>query len=1257
MWTVCYGAAGADPRPKAVTVNEISRNVYICGYIKKDTTDKYQEFFVAKYSQFGELQHDFMIGTTDDHTLDYCNDLDTQETIDEQLIAVGSIRDSGGTKEAFLVRLDSNLENKKHFHWGGIGKDDEFTAVKFVRLMNKFWVLGNTASFNGKNDTDTFIMRVNIDLEIDYIKILVKDITDETMFHICTSRLQLNQIGSGMINTKDTTYNTFGLIVKWGEDSSISHIEFGNYYNGGANTDVYTYIRQSDVDYTNQYIGTCGERANAVFFMRSVLGNMTPDRWQAFGSAWSYKMQIRGCQWVQSTIRTSAPLEGSSFVAFGDTLYDATGNYIGKRNFFYIKMDYNMLVRTTRVFGKSGSNQYAISRMYLDQYGIVYFAGTTTNWCQSGENGMIIFKNNFDFDLWETHTDGNYFDRYILQYIGQSVAYPTGYNTDANTGSSPMKWSNALFITTRIVNTFYHKFESQYTVTSNLDGVTGLVTTTLFSDYQYQNGELTFKFYTNSINRVRVPRTCFKSQTTDYAGVVYYTYEHNTDYNQGSLPLNTVISVTDGSNYLYNDDPSTKGIHFFRISEKKNTQLIKDSLVKVIITDRDTPYQLRKMTSKRILQGTTTNWGLNANGNIWSTCFRQLFYQSDGSSIPSWIDYNIHTISGLTVDTFYVTNPKPSGTYEIKMTCADSYESTANDTFYIEIYNNAPYILKQIGSQYVLVGGPIKKIKMSDYFTDDDVVNGQTLTYSVTPLLPITWAQWILWDSNLNILIAQAPTGLVTKTYTFTVTVSDGELSVSQVMTLIVNNPVKMIKTFQSGYLYTNERILVNCSEYFQLDLSTFFSDEDKKDILTYSIQRSNGQSLPNWLGLSQRNILEGIASGDDFEILNLIVTVTDNKDSSINETLQLEVNCKPVDLGRLPDKLYTSSGSTLVFDFKGYFEDPNGNSLLFKVSGPSWITINNGQVQADGQSSGTFPFTLYICDEYQLCLTRDLSIVVESMNSPPKLLKDMPDQIVYSKTNFVFKVPDDIFSDADGDILSMSARQQPTQQIPLGLELPDWLTFSNMGNYFSGYTNQTQSLRIQLTFGDQFSSRVVYFKLIVLDDSAPVQNVQIPDQFSWSESQWEYTIPLSSFKDADIQLNDQPYYFDYNAYLVEGFDLPQWLNFNPGNRSFYSTKTQTGTYWIEISAADSQGNTNYMNFQLIIYHRIYDKENIYYSGVVIAVGIAIIIIIAVIIETVLIYMKIESTRMINNVKIEKIVGENPTRFVDRQKVQNKKDN
>ena len=61
------------------------------------------------------------------------------------------------------------------------------------------------------------------------------------------------------------------------------------------------------------------------------------------------------------------------------------------------------------MFGYSASSEYSTSKVYMDQYGIIYMAGYSTSWCNTA-NSMIIFKNNFEMDLWETHTNGDIYD-------------------------------------------------------------------------------------------------------------------------------------------------------------------------------------------------------------------------------------------------------------------------------------------------------------------------------------------------------------------------------------------------------------------------------------------------------------------------------------------------------------------------------------------------------------------------------------------------------------------------------------------------------------------------------------------------------------------------------------------------------------------------------------------------------------------------------------------------------------------------------
>ena len=78
--------------------------------------------------------------------------------------------------------------------------------------------------------------------------------------------------------------------------------------------------------------------------------------------------------------------------------------------YFYIKADYNGWLLNMRVFGKATTSfEYATSQMYVDKYFNLYIAGYSTAWCSTPANSMVIFKNNIDFDLWETTTNGDVF--------------------------------------------------------------------------------------------------------------------------------------------------------------------------------------------------------------------------------------------------------------------------------------------------------------------------------------------------------------------------------------------------------------------------------------------------------------------------------------------------------------------------------------------------------------------------------------------------------------------------------------------------------------------------------------------------------------------------------------------------------------------------------------------------------------------------------------------------------------------------------
>lgn len=236
-----------------------------------------------------------------------------------------------------------------------------------------------------------------------------------------------------------------------------------------------------------------------------------------------------------------------------------------------------------------------------------------------------------------------------------------------------------------------------------------------------------------------------------------------------------------------------------------------------------------------------------------------------------------------------------------------------------------------------------------------------------------------------------------------------------------------MSKTFASDYAATNGRIYVSCSELFTFNLTQYFEDADD-DSLTYSITRFNGSALPNWLGVSSGFVMSGKPKTNQGEILNMLVSVSDGKGSKLNVPLEFYVGCPPKDTGRMQDTLYLTSGQQFIYNFVYSFEDLNQGSITYKFTGPSWIGISGTIMNAQPTDPGSFYGTLYVCDRFASCLRKNLTFVVKPINGPPIFRKAIPDQYVYTRVPFVFKVPEGTFEDLSGGAMFFSARSVVTQ-------------------------------------------------------------------------------------------------------------------------------------------------------------------------------------------------------------------------------------
>ncbi|MGK7393466.1 MAG: putative Ig domain-containing protein [Candidatus Cyclobacteriaceae bacterium M3_2C_046] len=98
--------------------------------------------------------------------------------------------------------------------------------------------------------------------------------------------------------------------------------------------------------------------------------------------------------------------------------------------------------------------------------------------------------------------------------------------------------------------------------------------------------------------------------------------------------------------------------------------------------------------------------------------------------------------------------------------------------------------------------------------------------------------------------------------------------------------------------------------------------------------------------------------------------------------------------------------------------------------------------------------------------------------------------------------------------------------------------------------------------------------------NTPPALSTPIPDQTAVAGNEFNYTIPDSTFEDAD-----QGDELTYSASILDGGTLPIWLNFDPGNLTFSGTIPQSinGVIRIEVQVEDKAGATASDRFNIIV--------------------------------------------------------------------------
>ncbi len=237
------------------------------------------------------------------------------------------------------------------------------------------------------------------------------------------------------------------------------------------------------------------------------------------------------------------------------------------------------------------------------------------------------------------------------------------------------------------------------------------------------------------------------------------------------------------------------------------------------------------------------------------------------------------------------------------------------------------------------------------------------------------------------------------------------------------------------------------------------FSDEETTD-LTYSASLEDGSELPAWLTFSESGItFSGTPSNEDVAQLSIQLTATDNGGLTVSDIFGLTVentNDAPTVLTAIEDK-QVNEDALISFIADDIFEDVDeGDVVTTSVSLedgsdlPAWLSYDQTSGQFSGtplnENVGSISIKLTGTDAAGESAEEIFSILVINTNDAPTLTGSVPDQTITVGDAFDLTIDKSaVFSDVDGDVLSLSL--QTSEEGPI----PEWLDFDSETNNLSG--------------------------------------------------------------------------------------------------------------------------------------------------------------------------------------------------------------
>ena len=266
-------------------------------------------------------------------------------------------------------------------------------------------------------------------------------------------------------------------------------------------------------------------------------------------------------------------------------------------------------------------------------------------------------------------------------------------------------------------------------------------------------------------------------------------------------------------------------------------------------------------------------------------------------------------------------------------------------------------------------------------------------------------------------------------TATLTVTASDGSLSVSDQFSITINNvndaPVVVDPITDRNY-----------DEGFgsaSISVSPVFNDEDG-DVLSYAVESSNTAVVSATMSGTTLLITER-GNGNS----TITVRASDGFLSVTDEFIVgvINLNDAPVVANPVADQEENEYFGSIDINISNVFSDEDGDPLTITASSsdPGIVTtsISGDILTITEQGLGNATITL-VADDDLLTVEDDFLVTVNNVNDAPIIENDLDDLSLDEHFGTTTLDLSDVFSDKDGDALTLSVDNSATSVVTVGL-------------------------------------------------------------------------------------------------------------------------------------------------------------------------------------------------------------------------------